>query len=218
MKASKLKEAIIESLKEVLAEETNYGPMTPEEEKMIADYEEEVANKYAVGSEEEPLQEDIMSKAREIVAKYKDQVSEETEAIEEVEDVVEVANRIVESWRSGEFQNTINDPVLMKTRAAAHQRTLPTPQEPKPVISKASKNADKIAMLKRERAQLMQDMEQEAELEGGPIADKYGVMLNRIDKAINKLSGRNEWGDDEKDANLSYDEIQRRASMINTLD
>lgn len=88
MKASKLKEAIIESLKEVLAEETNYGPMTPEEEKMIADYEEEVANKYAVGSEEEPLQEDIMSKAREIVRKYKEEG-----------DTVAEATKIVKAWK-----------------------------------------------------------------------------------------------------------------------
>jgi hypothetical protein len=35
----------------------------------------------------------------------------------------------------------------------------------------------------------MRDMEQEAEPEGGPIADKYGDMLNKIDAAIAKAKG-----------------------------
>ena len=33
----------------------------------------------------------------------------------------------------------------------------------------------------------MRDMEQEAELEGGAAADKYGDMLNKLDKAISML-------------------------------
>lgn len=36
------------------------------------------------------------------------------------------------------------------------------------------KNAKKLAFLKKERAQLMRDMEQEAEPEGGPISNEYG--------------------------------------------
>jgi len=84
----------------------------------------------------------------------------------------------------------INDPVLMKARAAAFQRTLPKPEPVKTTNSdyKAIKNADKIKALKMRRAQLMRDMEQEAEPEGGPIADRYGDMLNKIDKAIAMLS------------------------------
>jgi len=35
----------------------------------------------------------------------------------------------------------------------------------------------------------MRDMEQEAEPEGGPIADKYGRMLTKVDDAIEKLGG-----------------------------
>ncbi len=77
----------------------------------------------------------------------------------------------------------VNDPVLMKARAAAFQRTQPKPEAPK-----SFKNADKIKVLKMRRAQLMRDMEQEAEPEGGPIADRYGDMLNKIDKAIAMLS------------------------------
>jgi hypothetical protein len=79
-----------------------------------------------------------------------------------------------------------NDPVLMKARAAAFQRSQPKPEPAKP--SKAVKNADKIKALKLKRAQLMRDMEQEAEPEGGPIADRYGRELEKIDKAIAMLS------------------------------
>ena len=81
-----------------------------------------------------------------------------------------------------------NDPVLMKMRAAQMKRN-----------QKAAKNNDeatlspakakKIQKLKDERAQIMRDMEQEAETEGGEIADRYGDMLNKIDQQIIKLGG-----------------------------
>jgi len=112
----------------------------------------------------------------------------------------------------------VNDPVLMKARAAAFQRTQPKPELPKPTKTinpewQAIKNADKIRALKKQRAQLMIDMEQEAEPEGGPIADRYGRELNKIDKAIAMLSGQGKGGS-EKDTNLSYDEVIKRAAMI----
>ena len=50
-------------------------------------------------------------------------------------------------------------------------------------------NANKIIALEKERERLMADMEQEAEPEGGSIADEYGAKLNRIDKALAKLKG-----------------------------
>ena len=50
-------------------------------------------------------------------------------------------------------------------------------------------DSNKIAALEKKRARLMADMEQEAEPEGGPIADKYGAELDRIDKALAKLKG-----------------------------
>jgi hypothetical protein len=56
-------------------------------------------------------------------------------------------------------------------------------------------------------------MEQEAELEGGPIADRYGDMLNKIDKAIAMLQGQGEWGP-EKDVDITAQEIGKRAAMI----
>ena len=96
----------------------------------------------------------------------------------------------------------VNDPVLVKMRAAK-DRTEKVLSQPKSDFGKeygdavkkarsGSNNDTKLRFLKKERAQLMRDMEQEAEPEGGPIADRYGAELDRIDKAIDKLSGRKE--------------------------
>lgn len=104
----------------------------------------------------------------------------------------------------------MNDPVLVRMRAAKNKPT------PKPTINPeyaSVKNAKKIAFLKKERAQLMRDMEQEAEPEGGPIANEYGAKLNRIDAAIAKLSGQGELGP-ERDTDITAQEIARRAAMI----
>ena len=96
----------------------------------------------------------------------------------------------------------INDPILVKMRAAK-DRTEKELSKAKSDFGKeygdavkkarsGSNNDTKLRVLKKERDQLMRDMEQEAEPEGGPIADEYGSKLNRIDKAIAKLSGRKE--------------------------
>ena len=66
MKRSDLKELIKKSMLEV---SPTSGAMTPEEEKMVAGYEEEEANKYAL-DKEEPMEEDILREADEIVAAY----------------------------------------------------------------------------------------------------------------------------------------------------
>jgi len=89
----------------------------------------------------------------------------------------------------------MNDPILMKMRAAAAKDEKPDfGKEYGEAVQKAynSSNLAKLNFLRKERTQLMRDMEQEAEPEGGPIADEYGAKLNRIDKAIAKLSGRKE--------------------------
>ena len=44
-----------------------------------------------------------------------------------------------------------------------------------------------LADLKDRRAQLFRDMEQEAEPEGGPIADRYGNELNKIEDKMYKI-------------------------------
>ena len=107
-------------------------------------------------------------------------------------------------------EGDINDPIAVKLRAAKaakQQQDLAKTQKP------VKDNSAKIRALEKGRERIMFDMEQEAEPEGGPIADKYGAMLNRIDKAINKLKGYGEWGP-EKDVNISQAEIERRAKMI----
>ena len=87
----------------------------------------------------------------------------------------------------------INDPVLMKLRAqrsskkASPNRETGTSPNKKAIIDK----------LKAKRAQVMRDMEQEAEPQGGPIADKYGDILNKIDSAIAKASGRKQMSYDD---------------------
>jgi hypothetical protein len=75
-----------------------------------------------------------------------------------------------------------NDPVMMKLRAKkdAKPTTIPTAKAPNP-------NQSKIDQLKKHRADIIRDMEQEAELEGGPIADEYADKLRMIDIALRKL-------------------------------
>ena len=91
----------------------------------------------------------------------------------------------------------INDPIMMRMRAAKDAIKNKKPDLSKEygdAVQKAynSSNLAKLNFLRKERAQLMRDMEQEAEPEGGPIADEYGSKLDSIDKAIAKLSGRKE--------------------------
>ena len=109
----------------------------------------------------------------------------------------------------------INDPIMMKLRAAKMKTYKTEPQAaPKANTPKANTNDSKLAALKKYRAQVMRDMEQEAEPEGGPIADKYGAELNKIDKAIAKLSGHGEWGPEAENPYMSKAEIERRAAMM----
>ena len=84
----------------------------------------------------------------------------------------------------------LNDPVAMKMRAAkmkadklAKMRAANAGDDGNDKFFDAAK----LRALKKKRAQIMRDMEQEAELEGGAAADKYGGMLNKLDKAISML-------------------------------
>ena len=82
----------------------------------------------------------------------------------------------------------LNDPVLMKLRALKSK--IVKKKEKQKAIS--SKRSDILSKLQTKRSLVMRDMEQEAEPEGGPIADKYGDMLNKIDAAIAKAKGTKE--------------------------
>lgn len=86
-----------------------------------------------------------------------------------------------ELWEDSIDEIDVNDPILMKIRA---QKDTSRPQTQKP-----NPNQDKINILLRKRAEIERNMEQEAEPEGGPIADKYGEELNTIDQALRKLRG-----------------------------
>ena len=67
MKRSDLKELIKKSMLEV---SPTSGAMTPEEEKMVADYEEEEANKYALDKEEPMEEASVILNRDEVYAKY----------------------------------------------------------------------------------------------------------------------------------------------------
>ncbi len=92
----------------------------------------------------------------------------------------------------------MNDPVLVKMRAAKSankkaDKEIDNIKRMNPKTDRKSLDMIKqIGFLNKEREQLMRDMEQEAEPEGGPIADMYGAKLNRIDNKIAKLTGRKE--------------------------
>ena len=99
-----------------------------------------------------------------------------------------------------------NDPIAMAMRAKK--------DAPKPKSQKPNPNQAKIGMLLKKKAEIERDMEQEAEPEGGPIADKYGDMLNKIDRAISKLKGQDEWGP-ETNPYMDKGEIERRTTILN---
>ena len=89
----------------------------------------------------------------------------------------------------------LNDPVAMKMRAAkmkadklAKLRAANAGDDGNDkFFEKSTARLRKLKALKDKRAQIMRDMEQEAEIEGGAVADKYGDMLNKLDKAISML-------------------------------
>jgi hypothetical protein len=91
----------------------------------------------------------------------------------------------------------INDPIAMRLRAdkgkLARMRAANAGDDGNDkFFEKNAVRLGKLKALKDKRAQIMRDMEQEAEMEGGPIADKYGDMLNKLDQAIAMLQGGGE--------------------------
>ena len=126
---------------------------------------------------------------------------------------------VMSALRKENFQGLnemdLNDPVMMKMRAAkdklSKMRAANAGNDGNDkFFAKNAERLRKLKALKDKRAQIMRDMEQEAEPEGGPIADKYGDMLNKIDKAISMLQPPGEKGNEY----MSKDEIERRAAMI----
>jgi len=90
----------------------------------------------------------------------------------------------------------INDPARMASAARIHafkQRQTQPKQSLAQFMGQRDNDFEieqEIKALKRDRLQLMRDMEQEAEPEGGPIADDYGDRLNQIDQQIADLQAQ----------------------------
>jgi DNA mismatch repair ATPase MutS len=90
----------------------------------------------------------------------------------------------------------LNDPVLVAFRAAKmnREKELAKPKR-KPLYGKQRQRAEDVLWnisrelkeLYAERGQILIDMEQEAEIEGGSIANEYGDRLNKIEDRIQKL-------------------------------
>lgn len=90
----------------------------------------------------------------------------------------------------------INDPARMASAARIHAFKQRQAQPKQSRASFATQRGNdfeieqELKALKRERFQLMRDMEQEAEPEGGPIADDYGDRLNQLDQQIADLEAQ----------------------------
>jgi len=111
----------------------------------------------------------------------------------------------------------INDPVAIKVRAARMKAQQPKDKAPKSrgiSLEKAMDLRLKLQDLEDERADVLRNMEQEAEPEGGPIADDYGAILNDIDKKIDRIMSAlqrydiNENSNDEVHFGYDLDAIQ----------
>lgn len=90
----------------------------------------------------------------------------------------------------------INDPVLMAIRAAKDKKAKAKPAKKVKTVSfdqyiklmQVNEDLiDDIIEVSQEIKQTMSDMEQEAEPSGGPIADKYGAQLDKLEKKYTAL-------------------------------
>ena len=121
------------------------------------------------------------------------------------------------SFSKIEERMDINDPVAIKVRAARMKAQQAKKQAPKSrgiSLEKAMDLRLKLQDLEDERADVLRNMEQEAEPEGGPIADDYGAILNDIDKKIDRIMSAlrrydmNENSNDEVHFGYDLDAIQ----------
>ena len=127
----------------------------------------------------------------------KDGKSMGTYLVDTTEYVEDLKNLDVKKRVSESLKEDMNDPVLVKARAAkmadekekAKQASL-NKKYGSTFMDKLDAEIDlkqELQDLKDEREQLMIDMEQEAEPEGGEIADRYGSRLNDIDAKMSVI-------------------------------
>ena len=81
----------------------------------------------------------------------------------------------------------VNDPVLMKLRAAAAKKDRQEKAKSRISYEDAMDLRLTLSQLEDSRDRLFRDMEQEAEPEGGPIADRYGDELNKLEDRIDSI-------------------------------
>ena len=84
----------------------------------------------------------------------------------------------------------LNDPILVKMRAAKieKEKQANTPKPRKPSFDRMLSLRQQKPELEDQIAQLRRDMEQEAEPEGGEVADRYGAELDKLETKLAKIN------------------------------
>lgn len=92
-----------------------------------------------------------------------------------------------------ESRMDINDPAMISTRARIQQRRDNPPKTLAQTLDQRDQDfgiEQEIKALKRELRQTLFDMEQEAEPEGGPIADDYADRIMDLQDQIKALEAK----------------------------
>jgi hypothetical protein len=110
----------------------------------------------------------------------------------------------------------MNDPVMMRTRAAK----MKADKEAKRKANRIDGNEamylrGEIADLKDEIKQIYIDMEQEAEPEGGPVADMYGDLLNKAEAKLADMQRKLDDYDMNENTNLIRKAIKKEIKSLN---
>ena len=105
-----------------------------------------------------------------------------------------------------------NDPVLMRLRAKAMEKKKNSKRsnfDPRGIDQEEAMDLRmRLKDLEEEREDILRNMEQEAEPEGGPIADDYGSILNDIDAKIYKVKKQiHQYDMNESPMTMAYTKI-----------
>ena len=93
------------------------------------------------------------------------------------------------------------------SRAIARTDEYPFTARPKSRLPGIMENEGELADLEARLAQLHREMEQEAEPEGGPIADQYADEMHKLEDEIRALKGDSGGG-------ASYDEVSLKSKLV----
>ena len=110
----------------------------------------------------------------------------------------------------------MNDPVMIRARAAQ----MKTDKEAKRKANRIDGNEamylrGEIADLKDEIKQIYIDMEQEAEPEGGPVADMYGDLLNKAEAKLADMQRKLDDYDMNENTDLIRKAIKKEIKSLN---